>query len=81
MTENSDYVVRNFQFWALYMSNKHDYAKAHYDVFQTLVISFVGDINKFKEMDEQTKRLAREYLQKAIKTGDKQAEEALLLIE
>lgn len=71
----------DFLFWALYMSNKHDYSKAHYDVFEKLVISYVGDITKFNDMDEQTKRFAKEYLLKAIKSGHKEAEDALKLIE
>ncbi len=71
----------DFLYWAIFMSNKYGYAKASFDVFEILVDTYVGEIEKINEMDKQTKEIAIEYLKKASMNGNIDANQILKQIQ
>lgn len=61
-----------FLFYAMIMANKYDYPQAYYDVFDCFLLFYLSDITK---IDEQSAKLAIEYLIKANERGHHQAKE------
>lgn len=71
--------------YALIMAHKYNYSRAYYDVFELLYLT--GHYVESSEncfdyslecLDSETKRMALEYLKKAIENGDSTASEILL---
>ena len=72
----------DFLYWAIFMSNKHNYSKAHLDVYYSLIDSYIGgDLTRFNEIDKNTQSMIFSYLNKAISSGEKEAELILDKIE
>src|SRR5687768_13148882 len=57
-----DYPTEDFLFWSLIMANKHNSSQAYLDVFSTIVLSYVGEIDRFYQMDKRSRDFAMEYL-------------------
>lgn len=60
-----DYPSESFLFWALLMANKYKYPPAYLDAFHVLVNSYVGNIENINSMDNETKKMALHFLEKA----------------
>lgn len=77
-----DYPPEDFLYWSLLMANKNDFPIAYFDVFQTMILSYVGGrYYRFYEMDIRTQNFTLEYLKIASDKGVKQANEILILIQ
>lgn len=76
-----DYPKENFLFWAILMSNKHNYAPAYLDVFYILVDGYGIRTERFLELDIRTQTLALEYLKIASEKGISEAKETLRVVE
>ncbi|MDR1876888.1 MAG: hypothetical protein LBQ84_04620 [Flavobacteriaceae bacterium] len=66
--------------YSLMMSDKFDYPRAYYDVFELIYITGEGDCVDYNLicLNKEKRRLALEYLSKAIEKGDKTASRVLL---
>lgn len=63
-------------------SNLYNHPKAHFNVFDILLFSYVeGDINRFNEIDERTQKLMLEFLNRAVKLKVPNAKETYYKIE
>jgi len=65
-----------FLFWAIFMGNKYSFAQANLDAFNIIINTYInGNIDKFKELDIETQKLALFHLQKSAKNGNSEAKE------
>lgn len=60
----------NYFCYSLVMANKYDYTPANYDVYQSLIECYA--LNN-TEMDDKTKRMAQNYLERGAEKGDMRA--------
>ncbi len=69
-TQYLDYGYQDFLFYALIMANKYNYPDAYMDVFDCLTTEYIDSIEM---MDEETAKMAVDYLFKAYDNNQNQA--------
>lgn len=76
-----DYSPEQSLFWAMIMANKYDYAPAYLDVYYAMEGAYSRGGVKFGKKDEMTRMFLIDYLNRASKKGEKQADQILLQLQ
>lgn len=72
-----DYPPDEFLFYTMHMANKYGYPQACMDLYHSISWKYEREGIDFKDIDSNTKRILKEYLQVAANQGHKQAKETL----